>query len=62
MNAANEAAVAAFLEDRIGFYDIAHTIAEVMESIPYVGEPSLEDIFATHEAAFYRARQAFPAL
>ncbi len=62
MNAANEAAVAAYLQDRIGFYDIAHTVSQVMESIPYVGQPSLDDIFATHEAAFYRARESFPAV
>ena len=62
MNAANEAAVAAFLEDRIGFYDIAHTVAQVMETIPFVPQPSLEDIFATHEDAFFRAKECFPSL
>lgn len=62
MNAANEAAVAAFLADKIGFYDIPDTISKVMAAIPYVEQPSLEDIFSTHEEAFRMAKSLFPAL
>jgi 1-deoxy-D-xylulose-5-phosphate reductoisomerase len=62
MNAANEAAVAAFLADKIGFYDIPDTISKVMAAIPYVQKPSLEDIFSTHEEAFRMAKSLFPAL
>ena len=51
MNAANEAAVAAYLKDRIGFYDISSTVARVMEAIPFVADPSLDDVFSTHEEA-----------
>jgi 1-deoxy-D-xylulose-5-phosphate reductoisomerase len=61
MNAANEAAVAAYLKDRIGFYDIARSISRVMDSIGYVENPSLDDIFATHEEA-YRLAESFFAL
>ena len=61
MNAANEAAVAAYLKDRIGFYDIARSISRVMDSIGYVENPSLDDIFATHEEA-YRMAESFFAL
>ena len=57
MNAANEAAVAAYLEDRIGFYDIPAIIANVMAEIPFIGEPSLEAVFATHEEAFRKAQE-----
>ncbi len=62
MNAANEAAVGAYLKDRIGFYTIPETIARIMDRIPFIGQPSLEDIFATHEAAFQMAQTLFPAL
>ena len=59
MNAANEAAVAAYLKDRIGFYDISRTISRVMDSIGYIENPSLEDIFETHEEAFRMAESFF---
>ena len=59
MNAANEAAVAAFLKDRIGFYDIPRTISRVVERIGFVENPSLDDIFATHEEAFRMAESLF---
>jgi len=59
MNAANEAAVAAFLKDRIGLYEIPETIARVMDGVKFVAEPSLDDIFATHEEAFRMAESLF---
>ncbi|MBR4774960.1 MAG: 1-deoxy-D-xylulose-5-phosphate reductoisomerase [Bacteroidales bacterium] len=51
MNAANETAVAAYLQGRIGFYDISRCIAGVMQRIGHIHNPSLEDIFATHREA-----------
>ena len=59
MNAANEAAVAAYLQDKIGFYDIPDTISRVMAAIPYIGNPSLEDIFATNQEAYKMACESF---
>ena len=56
LNAANEAAVAAFLEDRIGFYDIAAIAADTLSRTEFVAEPSLDEIFATNDAAFAHAR------
>ena len=61
MNAANEAAVAAYLKDRIGFYDIPRSISRVMDRIGFIPEPSLDDIFATHEEA-YRMAESFLSL
>ena len=55
MNAANEAAVAAYLKDQIGFYDIPKIISRVMDGVNFAQEPSLDDIFATHEEAFRMA-------
>ena len=47
LNAANEVAVGAFLEGRISFPSIAHTIEEVLQTVPDFGEMnSLEAITA----------------
>jgi 1-deoxy-D-xylulose-5-phosphate reductoisomerase len=43
MNAANEIAVEAFLNDRIGFYDISSIIEKTMEKIPLVKSPDISD-------------------
>jgi 1-deoxy-D-xylulose-5-phosphate reductoisomerase len=40
MNAANESAVAAFLDRRIGFLDIAATVSETLERMDAAGELS----------------------
>lgn len=55
MNAANEAAVAAFLQDRIGFYDITDVVCECMAGVDFVQQPSLEDIFNSNEASLHKA-------
>lgn len=57
MNAANEAAVAAYLHDRIGFYDIPQVVARCMERIPFLASPSADDIFATDREAFAKAEE-----
>jgi 1-deoxy-D-xylulose-5-phosphate reductoisomerase len=59
LNAANEAAVAAYLQDRIAFYEIPDAIASAMDGVDFVANPSLDDIFATHEAAYRLAEQRF---
>ena len=55
MNAANEAAVAAFLQEKIGFYDITDVVSECMAGADFVAEPDLDTIFRTNEAALARA-------
>ena len=55
LNAANEAAVAAFLKDRIGFYDIASLARDILACTEFVADPTLDDIFATNEEAFAHA-------
>ena len=49
MNAANEIAVGAFLEERLSFLQIADVIGETMQQIAYIGKPSLDDYFSTDE-------------
>ena len=54
MNAANEAAVAAFLKDGIRFYDIPEIISTCMAGVNFVEKPTVEDLLATN-AEVYRA-------
>ena len=44
MNGANEAAVALYLEDKIGFYDIYRLVSQAVDAVPFVKEPTLEQI------------------
>lgn len=56
MNGANEAAVNAFLKDRILFGKIPEIIEKCMEKCSFVKNPSLEDIFETHRQAVCTAQ------
>ena len=51
MNAANEVAVAAFLQGKIPFSAIPEIISVAMFRTAFVENPSLDDIFATHAQA-----------
>lgn len=44
LNGANEAAVAKYLNDEIGFYDIPRLVRAAMDAVPYVKNPDLEEI------------------
>jgi 1-deoxy-D-xylulose-5-phosphate reductoisomerase len=46
LNAANEVAVAAFLQRRIGFLDIAATVARVLDSLGAVAAATLDEVIA----------------
>jgi len=51
LNGANEAAVALYLEDKIGFYDIYELVSGAMEAVPFIENPTLEQILACDAAA-----------
>lgn len=54
MNAANEVLVAAYLNDKIGFYDISEIIQESIQNFETILSPSLEDILAVdHETRLW---------
>ena len=57
INAANEVAVSAFLEEKIRFPEIFTTITDALEAIPFVESPSLEDYVATHRATIQFAEE-----
>lgn len=47
MNAANEVAVARFIEGRIGFLDIADYVERAMQEAHFIANPSLDDLLLT---------------
>ena len=57
MNAANEIAVAAFLQDKIRFTDIADIIEKTMAGVPLVKLPSYDDYVASNSEAREYAAQ-----
>lgn len=44
LNGANEAAVAKYLKDEIGFYDIPRLVRGAMDAVPFVKSPDLNEI------------------
>lgn len=58
MNGANEEAVAMFLRDEIGFYDIYELVSRAVETVPFLPNPTLEEILEADR----RARAAVRAL
>lgn len=57
MNGANEEAVALFLADKIGFYDIYRLVSQAVETVPFVRNPSLEEILEADRLARLAVRQ-----
>lgn len=51
-NAANEKAVALFLDQKIRFLEIADLIAESMANVPFKEHPDLDDILNTEKAVY----------
>ena len=51
LNGANEAAVALFLDGKIGFTDIFDLVCAAAESVRYIADPTLEDILETDREA-----------
>ena len=51
MNGANEEAVAMFLRDEIGFYAIYDLVSAAVDAVPYIQNPTLDDILETDRLA-----------
>ena len=51
MNGANEEAVAMYLRDEIGFYDIYRLVSQAVDAVPYIANPTLEEILETDRLA-----------
>ena len=57
MNGANEEAVAMFLRDEIGFYDIYRLVSEAVDAVPFIQNPTLEQILEADDLARQFVRQ-----
>lgn len=57
LNAANEIAVAEFLKDKIGFLNMSDIIAECLDGIPFVKQPSIEDYVKTDQETRKKAQE-----
>ena len=51
MNGANEEAVALYLADKIGFYDIYDLVSKAVNAVPFIANPTLEEILETDRLA-----------
>ncbi|MBR2888941.1 MAG: 1-deoxy-D-xylulose-5-phosphate reductoisomerase [Oscillospiraceae bacterium] len=51
MNGANEEAVAMFLRDEIGFYDIYDLVSQAVDAVPFIPNPTLDEILETDRLA-----------
>ena len=51
MNGANEEAVAMFLNDEIGFYDIYRLVKQAVDSVPFIQNPDLEQVLEADRLA-----------
>ena len=51
MNGANEAAVSLYLNDQIGFYDIHDLVCGAVDSVPFVQNPTLDEILESDRLA-----------
>ena len=58
MNGANEEAVAMYLNDEIGFYDIYDLVAKAVDAVPFVANPTLEQILDADKLAREAVRKA----
>ena len=57
MNGANEEAVALFLDDKIGFYDIYDLVSRAVDAVPFIADPTLEEILESDRLARQAVRQ-----
>ena len=51
LNAANEVAVAAFLNDEIGFLEMSDVLEHTLNTVEHVAKPELEQLFELDRAA-----------
>jgi len=57
MNGANEEAVAMYLRDEIGFYDIYRLVKHAVDTVPFIPNPTLEQILEADRLARQAVRE-----
>jgi 1-deoxy-D-xylulose-5-phosphate reductoisomerase len=62
VNAANEVAVNAFLQDAIGFFDMSDMIEKTMNRVSYIKKPSYDDYVRTNTEAVCIAKEQLQSI
>ncbi|KAA6307986.1 1-deoxy-D-xylulose 5-phosphate reductoisomerase, partial [termite gut metagenome] len=62
INAANEVAVSAFLQDAIGFFDMSDIIEKTMNIVSYIKKPSYDDYVMTNTEAVCIAKEQLQSI
>ena len=57
MNGANEEAVAMFLNDEIGFYDIYDLVSRAVDAVPFIANPDLDQVLEADRLARQAVRE-----
>jgi len=57
LNAANEVAVAAFLQDHIGFLEMSDVVEQCLAKMDYITSPTLEDYVSTDKETRIKAKE-----
>lgn len=57
LNAANEIAVAEFLKDKVGFWQMSDVVEHCLNTIPFKAKPTLEDYIATDKETRIKAKE-----
>lgn len=57
LNAANEIAVASFLEDKVGFLQMSDVVEQCLTTIPYIKSPKLDDYVSTDQETRKMAKE-----
>jgi 1-deoxy-D-xylulose-5-phosphate reductoisomerase len=57
MNAANEIAVEAFLNKKIGFLQLSDIIEHTIQKVGYIPKPTMDDYFETDKESRIIAKQ-----
>ena len=57
LNAANEVAVKAFLDEKIGFMQMPQLALFAMNSIPFIDSPTLADLVKTNDETVLKSRE-----
>jgi 1-deoxy-D-xylulose-5-phosphate reductoisomerase len=57
LNAANEVAVAEFLQDRVGFLEMSDVVERCLAKMDYIASPTLEDYVSTDRETRIKAKE-----
>ena len=57
LNAANEAAVEAFLQGNLAFSQISEVVEKMMNTMSFINKPSFKDLYHSHNETFNKSKR-----